>query len=171
VEESDCFVPRSGRALVYPIYKGMYERHLPFPASPNELRDRMIHWCRDLGRTVDYLESRVDVDARKLAFYGFSMGAWFGPIFNALEPRFSASALLGAGLCVLHSVQHVALPLNAANFAPRSKVSTIMINGRDDWCGRFTRRSALCSICSERVKMRSGTSCSREDTFPPTGPE
>jgi hypothetical protein len=28
------FIPRSGRALVYPVYKGMYERRIPFSFAP-----------------------------------------------------------------------------------------------------------------------------------------
>jgi hypothetical protein len=68
------FLPRSGRALVYPVYKGTYERQVP-TVGTSQWRDLVVQWSKDLGRTIDYLESRSDFDRDKLAYYGFSMGA------------------------------------------------------------------------------------------------
>ena len=79
------FIPRSGRALVYPVYKGMYERHVPISFAPNEWRDLIVMWSKDLSRTVDYLEERADIDTGKLAYYGFSVGGEYGPIFTAVD--------------------------------------------------------------------------------------
>jgi hypothetical protein len=122
------FIPRSGRALVYPVYKGMYERHVPFSFAPNEWRDMMVMWSKDLGRTIDYLEERPDMDTGKLGYYGFSGGAYYGPIFTAIDPRFRASVLLAGGL-----LTDVPPEMAGVNFAPRSRVPTLMINGRDDF--------------------------------------
>jgi pimeloyl-ACP methyl ester carboxylesterase len=122
------FIPRSGRALVYPIYKGMYERSIPFSFAPNEWRDMMIMWSKDLGRTIDYLETREDIDHEKLAYYGVSSGAAYGPIFSAIDERFRANVLLSGG------VWGGLLPeMDVATFAPRCHVPTLMINGRDDF--------------------------------------
>jgi predicted esterase/predicted Ser/Thr protein kinase len=129
------FIPSSGRALVYPIYRGMYERSAPVRWDrPNEWRDRLIYWSRDLGRTLDYLEARPDIDRRKIAYYGFSSGAWYGPVFQALDRRFAASILLSAGICLVDAAEQVVIPpeMNAVNFAPRVTVPTLMINGRAD---------------------------------------
>jgi len=123
------FIPRSGRALIYPVYQGMYERSLPFPRTPNERRDRMIQWSKDLGRTVDYLETRNDIANDSLAYYGFSSGGWFGPIFTAIDSRFKASVLLAAGVPALN----VRPEMDLVHFAPRSRTPTLMINGRDDF--------------------------------------
>jgi predicted esterase len=122
------FIPRSGRALVYPVYKGMYERHIPFSFAPNEWRDMMIMWSRDLSRTVDYLEERPDIDTAKLGYYGFSSGAFYGPVFTAVDERFRASVLLAGGLFT-----EVPPEMDVVNFAPRSRVPTLMINGKDDF--------------------------------------
>ena len=122
------FIPRSGRALVYPVYKGMYERRVPFSFSPNEWRDMMIMWSKDVSRTVDYLEERPDMDTERLAYYGFSSGAFYGPVFTAVDPRFRASVLLAGGLYA-----EVAPEMDPANFAPRSRVPTMMVNGKDDF--------------------------------------
>ena len=51
------FVVRSGRALVYPVYKGTYERIVERP-SPNILRDNAIARGKDLRRVIDYIEAR-----------------------------------------------------------------------------------------------------------------
>jgi predicted esterase len=123
------FLPRSGRALVYPVYKGMYERRVPFTFAPQEWRDMMVAWSRDLGRTIDYLETRRDVDARKLAYYGFSSGAVYGPVLTTVDGRFAASVLLGGGL----NLPGLPPEMANANFAPRCRVPTLMIAGRDDF--------------------------------------
>jgi len=127
------FIPRAGRAFVYPIYKGMYERRTPSvrppgAMAPAERRDAMLLWYKDLARTFDYLETREDIDSGKVAFYGFST-AIFGTIFTAVDGRFKASVLLSAGL-----IPDEQLPeMDFVNFAPRSRVPTLMLNGRDDF--------------------------------------
>jgi predicted esterase len=127
------FLPRSGRALVYPIYKGMYERFAPISFARNEWRDRMIEWSKDLGRTIDYLETREDIASDKLAYYGFSSGANYGPILTAIDPRFRASIMLASGILPLRLQPE----MEVVNFAPRSRVPTLMINGRDDYLVPF----------------------------------
>jgi tRNA A-37 threonylcarbamoyl transferase component Bud32/predicted esterase len=123
------FIPRSGRALVYPIYKGMYERSAPRSEDVNARRDAMISYAKDLGRTIDYLETREDIDAERLAYYGFSLGAVIGPVLNVVEIRFKASVLLGGGL----ASWAMAPEASTVNFAPRSKVPTLLVDGRDDF--------------------------------------
>jgi formylglycine-generating enzyme required for sulfatase activity/predicted esterase len=123
------FIPRGGRVLVYPIYKGMYERFEPPDFSPSGWRDMVIRWSQDLSRTIDYLETRRDFDAQRIAYYGFSSGALYGPVFTAVDPRIGAAIYLGGGL--------IPVPLrpemHPVHFAPRSRTPTLMINGRDDF--------------------------------------
>jgi predicted Ser/Thr protein kinase len=124
------FIPQSGRALVYPIYQGTYERQ--FDAhGPNDDRDWKIQMGKDLRRAVDYLETREDIDSDRLAYYGLSWGASLGPLMTAIEPRFEASVLLAGGLYrPSPDWPPETLP---QNFAPRSTVPTVMINGRKDF--------------------------------------
>ena len=70
---------KSGRALMYPLYKGTFERRdgaqvRTWPSRPPYYRDHMIAWSKDLGRSIDYLETRRDIDSVSLAYYGFSWG-------------------------------------------------------------------------------------------------
>ena len=124
------FIPGGGRALVYPVYKGTYQRTMPteLPAGPNQMRDMLAVWSKDLARTLDYLEQRDDIDANRLAYYGFSAGALYGPIFTAVEERFAASILLGGG-----AIDVFPPDTSLYAFAPRSTLPTLMINGVDDF--------------------------------------
>lgn len=61
-------------------------------------RDHVIMAAKDLSRTIDYLETRTDIDAGKIGYFGISWGGWMGVILNAVEERTKAVVLSGAGL-------------------------------------------------------------------------
>lgn len=124
------FVIRSGRAVLFPIYKGSYERGGGLPVSgPGAVRDLQIQQFRDLGRSLDYLDTRQDIDRKRFAYYGLSAGALRGPIFLALEPRFKTAFLLSGGF-PSYSLPPEADPIN---FAPHVKTPVLMLNGRHDF--------------------------------------
>ena len=123
------FVVRSGRALIIPAYSGSLERgtssaHL----SPVQTRERALKWSMDLGRSIDYLETRTDIDTTKLAYYGVSMGAAEGPRLVAVDPRFKTAVLATGGLRDGRPPE-----ADAFNFAPRVHIPVLMLNGRDDF--------------------------------------
>jgi dienelactone hydrolase len=93
------FVVKSGRAVIYP-YRGMYERHAAAPTLPGATlaRETTIDWSKDLQRAIDYLETRSDIDAKRIGYLGVSQGAACGVIFAALEERLKAVVLLD-GAC------------------------------------------------------------------------
>jgi tRNA A-37 threonylcarbamoyl transferase component Bud32/cephalosporin-C deacetylase-like acetyl esterase len=131
------FVIRSGRAVLLPIYKGTYERRSETPAEgPSAIRDRTVCWAKDLGRSIDYLETRRDIDRDRLAYYGMSMGAAWAPVLTALEQRIKASVLVVGGFFF----QKYPPEVDAFNFAPRAKMPVLMINGRYDF--RFPLESS-----------------------------
>jgi formylglycine-generating enzyme required for sulfatase activity/predicted esterase len=124
------FLLKSGRALIWPIYKGTYDRRdgfVPY-APPGSIRDHMIMWSKDLGRTLDYLETRGDIDTAKAAYVGYSFGAWRGPIFLAVDERFQAAILSGGGLVHWNFLPEA----DMLNFAPRVRTPVLMLNGRYD---------------------------------------
>jgi len=125
------FVIRSGRAVLFPNYKGMWERRLDAsaPAGLQARRDLVLQSYKDLARSLDYLETRKDIDTGKLAFYGFSLGANRGVIFTALDKRFKTSILLAGGFWEFKSPPEIDL----VNFAPRVTLPTLMLSGRDDF--------------------------------------
>jgi eukaryotic-like serine/threonine-protein kinase len=123
------FLIKSGRAVMVPIYKGALERFVPVEEGSNGERDVEIEDYKDLARSVDYLDTRPDVDHEKLAYYGVSYGARLGPIMVALEPRFKVAVLVGSGFSPRGEVPEI----RELNYAPRVKVPTLMVNGRYDF--------------------------------------
>jgi eukaryotic-like serine/threonine-protein kinase len=126
------FLVRSGRALVYPIYKSHYERgdglEYDDPDDTARYRDHVIYWAKDLGRTIDYLETRKDLKLDKLVYCGLSTGAYLGNILPAVESRVKVAVLISGGFDFAKKLPEV----DEINFAPRVKVPTLMVNGRYD---------------------------------------
>jgi len=92
------FLLRSGRAVLVPAYKGTLERG-PMPGSPgpNQEREMLIDWSKDLRRSMDYLETRPEIDIRRVAFGGVSGGAAAAPFLVALESRIKTAILVSGG--------------------------------------------------------------------------
>ena len=127
------FIMRSGRALLYPVYKSTFERGDGLKSDISDVsagwRDHMIMWSKDVGRSVDYLESRPDMARDKIGYMGVSWGGELAPLFLAVERRISLAVLLVAGFN-----RQPALPeADPVNFAPRVKVPVLMLNGRFDF--------------------------------------
>jgi hypothetical protein len=133
LEETRGFIMKSGRALMVPIYKGTYERRDGLrsgDASPPAFRrDHEIAWAKDLGRSLDYLETRNDFDLTKVGFFGDSAGAAEGGHLPAIEKRIKTAILASGGLQIfIHFLPEV----NPFNFAPRVTIPVLMLNGRYD---------------------------------------
>ncbi len=126
------FLVRSGRALVFPVYRGTFERRTDLkddePNASVAYRDYVIQWARDLGRTVDYLETRKDFDTAKLGYFGVSWGGLLGGLMPAVEQRIKVAVLLVAGL----SLNPVLPEADPFNFLPRITIPVLMLNGRLD---------------------------------------
>jgi cephalosporin-C deacetylase-like acetyl esterase len=123
------FFLRAGRAVIFPVFSGTLERGpSPLVLTANQARERALRWPKDLGQTIDYLETRPDIDAQRLGFYGVSSGAVYGVTLIALEHRIKAAALISVGL-VSGFVQEI----DPWNYAPRVRIPVLMLNGRDDF--------------------------------------
>jgi serine/threonine protein kinase/formylglycine-generating enzyme required for sulfatase activity/cephalosporin-C deacetylase-like acetyl esterase len=126
------FLLRSGRAVLYPIYKGTYERNDGLrsnrPTRSLSYRDHVIWWSKDLSRSIDYLELREDIDHEKLGFFGLSWCGAMGAILPAVENRLKVCVLVGGGFYFERSLSEV----DQINFAPHVKIPVLMINGRYD---------------------------------------
>jgi pimeloyl-ACP methyl ester carboxylesterase len=122
------FLLRTGRAVLYPVYKGTFERRIE-GGGPNAGRDATVQFVKDAFRSVDFLESRSDIQRASLAYYGLSSGAMVGPLVLALEPRLKAGILVGGAL----RGDKPAPEVDIVNFAPRVRMPTLMLNGRYDF--------------------------------------
>ena len=123
------FIVRSGRILVYPVYQQTYERRVEGRQGQNFLREMGIQRGQDVRRTVDYLETRPDVDRSRIALYGLSLGAQLAPVFLATEPRLRTGVLLSGGF----ETWTIPAEIDPVNFAGRVTQPVIMVNGRDDF--------------------------------------
>jgi formylglycine-generating enzyme required for sulfatase activity/dienelactone hydrolase len=127
------FILKTGRAIVLPIYKGTFDRadglSNAHPDMTNAYRDHVIEWSKDLGRSLDYLETRPDIDSTRFAYVGFSWGAAVGAILPALEDRFKAIVLRSGGFYQAKTLPEV----DQLNFPPHIKVPVLMLNGRYDF--------------------------------------
>ena len=131
LEDFDYMI-KSGRAVMFPVYKGSFDRWDDFPSWPKVssfYRDSVIDWSKDLGRSIDYLETRPDIDTKSLAYEGTSMGAAMGGLLPAMEPRLKVLVLVSPGFYLQKRRPEV----DQINFAPRIKVPVLMINGRFDF--------------------------------------
>jgi formylglycine-generating enzyme required for sulfatase activity/dienelactone hydrolase len=130
------FLLRSGRAVLFPLWKGSYERSDgfdPLHGSAAEFREHGIQWVSELRRSVDYLQTRDDVDPDRIAYQGISYGAVWAPVFLALEPRLNSGLLVAGGFVVLQLGREGIPPeIDPLNFAPRVKAPVLMLNGRHD---------------------------------------
>jgi serine/threonine protein kinase/cephalosporin-C deacetylase-like acetyl esterase len=132
------FVLRTGRAVLYPVYKGTFERRIE-GHGPIGDREATIQFVKDAFRSVDFLESRPEIQRDGLGFYGLS-GAQVGTLTLALEPRLKAGVLVSG--CFWG--EYPSPEVDPLHFAPRVHVPTLMVNGRDDFiCPPATTQDPL----------------------------
>jgi dienelactone hydrolase len=125
------YVVQSGRAVLYPIYQGTYERRgrAVLPGS-SEGMTLLVQRYKDLARSLDYLATRSDIDTARIAFLGVSMGSAEGVIYTTLlQDRLKTDILLDGGFFLgPHRPGS-----DQADFAPRLAIPVLMLNGRYDF--------------------------------------
>jgi dienelactone hydrolase len=128
------FLLLSGRAVILPVYQGTFERGIgrvsPWPERTRAFQDWIVQIVVDARRTVDYIETRSDLNKDLVAYYGTSWGAMFGSMVLAVEPRFRAAVLTDGGLT---STNAKPPEVDQFNFAPRVTVPVLMVNGDSDF--------------------------------------
>src|SRR4030095_3338502 len=60
------FVIRSGRAMLFPVFKGTYERRVEPPTTDLQRRTQMGRWAQDLSRAGYYLDPCPGLDHARL---------------------------------------------------------------------------------------------------------
>jgi formylglycine-generating enzyme required for sulfatase activity/dienelactone hydrolase len=125
---------RSGRAVVVPIWKGSFDRWDGFLSLSGEeyvrtFRARMADWASDLGRTIDYLETRDDVQGDRVGYVGTSFGSSTALALLSLEDRLSAALLYLPG----YTYRELPPEADAVNYVPRVTIPVLMIGGRYDY--------------------------------------
>jgi dienelactone hydrolase len=125
------YVVQSGRAVLYPVFYGTYERQgkTVFVGAAQELT-YLANRSKDLGRSLDYLDTRPDIDKNRIAYLGVSMGSAEGVIYTTVEQsRLKTAIFLDGG----YFLDRPPAGGDQADFAPRLKVPVLMVNGRTDY--------------------------------------
>ncbi|NIP18285.1 MAG: hypothetical protein GWM87_09105, partial [Xanthomonadales bacterium] len=132
------FLLRNGWAVALPVLEATFYRdRVPASrASAVARRDQFIRQVREMRRTIDYLETRPDLDTGRLSFYGFSWGGGVGPILLAVEPRLKAGILNQAGYWVGRSYD-----VDLAHYLPRVQQPVLQFNGYFDETFRYEDRA------------------------------
>lgn len=127
------FLVKNGRAVVYPVFKGTFERHEPryrplhMGNESIAYTEYVVQLVKDFKRSVDYLESRDDIDPSRIAYYGMSWGGVFGGIVPAVEDRVRTTILTGA---ILHGRGRP--EVNQVSYLPRITMPVLMLGGEYD---------------------------------------
>jgi serine/threonine protein kinase len=127
------FFLKNNRAVLYPVYHGTFERRDAAtepdlnPGNTYLYSESLIKWVKDFKRSLDYLETRDDIDSKKLGYYGMSWGGLLGAIIPAVDDRLAASVLVSGGL------EDIGRPeVNQINYITRVTTPTLMLNGKYD---------------------------------------
>jgi formylglycine-generating enzyme required for sulfatase activity/predicted esterase len=128
--QPETYILRSGRAMCYPVYKGTWERYVRVSQDDAiAVRDVTIADSKDLGRSLDYLETRNDIDMQNVAYLGYSWGGEVAPMLLASENRIKTAVLMSGGMASFFGP----LPeINAVNFLGRVRIPILMVNGAHD---------------------------------------
>ena len=128
------FVVKTGRALLWPIYKGSFERWDTFldvqgDQSLPAMRTRMVEWREEVGRALDVMAARKDIDMQRAAYVGVSFGSSMPLPLLALENRFKVAVLLAPGF----TYRPVPPEADAINYVSHVTMPVLMIGGRQDY--------------------------------------
>ena len=96
------FVPRSGRALIWPVYWGSQERYqdlhmLNRAQAIRQMGEQRRRTRDEIGRVLDYIAASDRFNG-KVALLGLSRGVRYAPQVLAFEPRIDTAVFYGAGL-------------------------------------------------------------------------
>jgi formylglycine-generating enzyme required for sulfatase activity/dienelactone hydrolase len=128
------YLLRAGRAVVMPVYKGSFDRWDQFLTLQGEeylrtFRTRLFHWRHDLGRVIDVLAARGDIDTSRIVYYGVSFGGSTALPLVALESRLKAAILAPAGF----TYRELPPEADAINYLGRVTMPVLMMAGRHDY--------------------------------------
>ena len=128
------FLLKSGWALAVVAFDGSFERQWSAERRRATSRDeryriRLRHWREELGRTIDYLATRGDIDVARLAYFGISAGADMLVPMLATEKRVGAAVLYSGGGGISWDQPTNEQPFN---YLPRVTQPVLMLNGRWD---------------------------------------
>lgn len=127
------YIVKSGRAVLFPVCQGTFERRsdtkafLHHGGETYQYTEFISQVIKDYRRTIDYLQSRNDIDGGNIAFYGMSWGPFIGIILSSVDKRVKTNVFISGGLRATGRPE-----ANVSNFISRVRIPTLMLNGKYD---------------------------------------
>ena len=126
------FLLKSGRAVLFPILKGTFERGDELRSDLQEqtifYKNHVITWVQDISRDLDYLDTRNDIIHDRFGYFGTSWGGAMSPVVCSIEKRFKVAVLNTGGLMMQKTYAEV----DPFNFLPFFQIPVLMLNGKND---------------------------------------
>jgi len=124
------FLLRSGRAVIWPVYYSSYGRGAIGITKLDDWKQSYKNIIIDVQITLDYLQSRNDIDSERIAYYGFSWGSVVASYVLAVEERINLGILHLFGLSA--AKRHRFKELDQIDYIPHVKIPMLMLGGRYD---------------------------------------
>ena len=163
------FIISSGRTLIILELDGSYSRYdglsqLSGDALMRKRSSQLLNWHSDLGRSIDYLSTREDLNMNALSYIGASFGASIVTPLLALEERFTSAVLFIGGF----SSANVLTLSDQLTHVAQITLPTLMVNGTSITYSpkslrqyRFMRNSGLQD--SKKIILMEGMKPSKSD--------
>ncbi len=135
------FLLKKGRALIWPIY---YSTHGRGPINITNIDlwdDSYRNIITDFQIAVDYLETRPDIDAQKLAYYGKSWGAQMAPFILSIEERIKVGILALFGTSSKENFRLVGF--DQVDYIPHVRIPMLLLGGRYDFSRSMEQQQAF----------------------------
>ena len=128
------YILKNGRAVMFPIYKTTYERkdesyHCAGSSESHQYTECMVKCVKDYSRSIDYLETRKDIDTANLGYLGDSWGGRMGAIIPAVEDRLKLGVLIRGGVSKIKKFPEA----DEFNYVSYVKIPVLMLNGKYDF--------------------------------------
>ena len=143
-EGFDFFI-KNGRAVMYPIYKGTYERgglqywQLHGQVSTRKYFGLVTKLVLDFRRCIDYLETRQEIDSDKIAYYSYSWGGELISIIAAVEKRLKLNIINTGGMRGFDAGGKIYPLADPINYVTRVIIPTLMLNGEFDMIYQYDK--------------------------------
>ena len=125
----DFFV-KSGRAVMWPVYYSTYGRGEIRPTNLYTWKQVHKNIMTDFQVACDYLQTRNDIDADRLAYYGFSWGSALATYVLAIDDRIKLGILALFGISSVEKYRY--MEFDQIDYVPHIKIPMLLLGGRYD---------------------------------------
>ena len=105
------FLLDEGFAIVHPVYHSTFSRKKTlkswWPNKTDEYKESIIKIGKDFKRSIDYIESRKELDISKLSYQGSSFGSVSANFLLAIDDRVKSASIFVGGLMLQESKKEI----------------------------------------------------------------